>query len=237
MFDPFCSDLPLFHPKRLSTKALTIASERICRMLYERCALPLRVPDGCQVQNATSGSSGLSTTAEQRALLAHLLDLRAKCEEPCAVIELGAWEGETTAFLASRTNSQVIAVDRYFEGWPPAAAAERKFHENVGRFQNVRLIRDSTVSAARSYGGDPAGLIFVDAQHNFLNTYTDVGAWLPHALPGAYIAFHDVDSRPVPGTRVAARWWAKRLPIYAHINNLLVLCVPRDRLRAQRPAA
>ena len=38
----------------------------------------------------------------------------------------------------------------------------------------------------------PLGAVFIDGGHSFAAAETDLNAWLPHILPGGYLAVHDL---------------------------------------------
>jgi hypothetical protein len=223
--DPFAANLPIWHPKRLGFKAAELATGAIARSMFGRTQVPYMpgdAPGGGSARDAAV-SEGLSTTADQRALLAHIAQARASYAHPGAVVELGSWEGHTTAFLARSTVQEVVAVDAYFQRWAPAASALIEFQRNTTGLQNVTLIRDSSVRASRAYSGQPIGLLFVDAQHTFINCLADFVAWKPHLLADAHVVFHDVDNSACPGVRLATYMISRRLYVQYHIHNMLVV--------------
>lgn len=213
--DPFVSHLPMFHPKRIALKVANAAIEKACGAVYARIPLGKPTPE--------KTSDGLSTTPSQRRLLTRLAE---SAKGP--IVEIGSWRGETTCELARASRSHVYAVDMYFDGWDPAAAALDAFMQNAGALDNVTLIRQPSVRASRVYAGGPIGLLFIDAQHNFLNTWADFQAWRRHLAEDAFIVFHDVDDRSCPGTRLAAFLASRRHETCHHIDNMLVL---RNRAR------
>jgi hypothetical protein len=120
----------------------------------------------------------------------------------------------------------VIGVDRYFEGWHLAADALSEFQKNTKDLPNVKLLRASSVAAARGYKGEKIGMIFVDAQHTFINCLADFYAWKRHLLADAHVIFHDVDNSSCPGVRVATHMIARNMRVEHHITNMLVLRFP-----------
>ena len=221
-FDPFSSHLSKYHPKRVTVKILTIIMEKLCSLIYSRLEISYIVPEGFKPEEDGPISDNMTTTSAQRQLLEHILDLEESKRPEETVVELGAWRGDTTCFLAERTQSEIIAVDRYFSGWPEAKNAKEKFKKQTAKFKNIKLIESSTVSASNIYYHGPIKLLFIDAQHNFINTYLDYRAWKKHLSEDSYVAFHDVDSKYAPGTRLAAYLVSKKMHIFAHINNIVV---------------
>lgn len=209
MLEIWSSNLPKWHPKRVFFKVANKIIEAICSLCFDRFSF-----------NNTTGevSNDFSTTKEQSDLL---LSYASTCSG--AIVEVGSWEGETTRRLGLHSSVPVFAVDLYFEGWPLARNAYAKFRENTADVPNVNLIRKPSISAGNEYQGPPIELLFIDAQHNFLSTYGDFLAWQKHLTKDALIAFHDVDNRAFPGTRIAAKLISRHLRQEAHVHNLLIV--------------
>ena len=85
MIEIWSSDLPLWHPKRITFKVLNVIVEACCRPFFSWVFFG---------ENLGNTSIKLSTTGEQRSLLLNYAKL---CEG--AIVELGAWEGTTTRSL------------------------------------------------------------------------------------------------------------------------------------------
>jgi hypothetical protein len=222
VIDPFAAHLSKLHPKRLALKAAEIITGEAAKRLFNRSFIPYR-PGEAPTPDDAAVSDGLSTTAAQRALLVHIARARATFPVPGTIVELGCWEGQTTRLLGKISRGAVVGVDRYFEGWPRAAGALSEFQKNTRDLPNVRLLRASSVAAARAYEGEKIGMIFVDAQHTFINCLADFYAWKPHLLANAHVVFHDVDNTGCPGVRAATNIIARNMRVEYHINNMLVL--------------
>jgi hypothetical protein len=224
LIDPFSSDLPRWHPKRVFFKVAVAAGEVLARPLYERVAIADRFLTDLPPSPDNDARSALSITHLQlRYLLAAV-----QCSEALGgvVVELGAFQGQTTRALAMSTRRQVVAVDCYHPAWKMAQSALMRFHENTSNLMNVVLERNSSGESVREWRYGPASLLFIDAQHNFVNTSFDIHAWLPLLLPGGLLALHDTDSFACAGTRLAAWLASKHLLLWAHIENLVILQKP-----------
>jgi predicted O-methyltransferase YrrM len=129
------------------------------------------------------------------------------------IVEIGSWRGITTAALARRTNKQIYAVDPYitneFSGINEALEA---FNNRVVEFQKVIHVRNSSGDAARQLAETRFSLIFVDAIHDYINTWYDFVVWGNLLVPGGIIIFHDVDDHP--GTYFACRRILKQKNYY-----------------------
>jgi predicted O-methyltransferase YrrM len=120
------------------------------------------------------------------------------------VAEIGAWRGITTVALAERTQRQVFAVDPHRENeFPGINEAFQAFCQRTSQISNVVHVRQSSGDAARQLDRTPLSLVFVDAVHDYLNTWYDFVAWGNLLVRGGIIVLHDVDDHP--GTHMAAR--------------------------------
>jgi predicted O-methyltransferase YrrM len=225
MVDPFCSELPIWHPKRLSMKLYVAWKERLARSCFESTELPLLVLDGVEPISIDEGSGETAVTPLQMAYLLHAVGLSEGLSES-VIVELGAYRGVTTRLLAQATSRKVIAVDRYLPRWAEAEDALRAFNVRTQDLPNVSLCQSASGQAASDWSHGSVGMLFVDAQHNYVNTRFDVQVWEPHLLAGAIVALHDVDRVHFAGTRVAAFELQDRYELVAHVDNLALFRKP-----------
>jgi predicted O-methyltransferase YrrM len=161
------------------------------------------------------------TTGQQELLfrsLTHTEDL------PGAIAEIGAWRGITTAALAQRTTKQVYAIDPHKKNeFPGINEALEAFRERTTAFDNVVHVRLSSGEAARELFGTPLSLIFVDAIHDYPNTWFDFLVWSQLLVPGGIIVFHDVDDHA--GTALACRRILRRkdFRVWGYCPNIVAL--------------
>ncbi|MCH7526295.1 MAG: class I SAM-dependent methyltransferase [Planctomycetes bacterium] len=134
--------------------------------------------------------------------------LAAECPVRGDVVELGAWVGLTTSYLATACiahgEGRVYAVDT-FEG----------MKEGGGRYTSIRRYGGNTLGAfteqirragvedvveplvgrtqdmARMYPGGPIRLLLIDADHSYEGVRRDFELWSPHVRPGGIVVFHD----------------------------------------------
>jgi len=118
------------------------------------------------------------------------------------IVEIGAYTGRSTAFLArgARDGVRVLSVDPH--GLP---GAERG---RLGRFAGdhirgtyLRNLHDSgaiaRVTPIRSLSADaplpeePIGLLWIDGDHSLAAVLGDVRRWAPHVAPGGRIVIDD----------------------------------------------
>ena len=80
--------------------------------------------------------------------------------------------------------------------------------ERIRGLTNVKHIRLSSGEAVKMLGHQRFSLVFVDAIHDYLNTWFDFRAWGALVAKEGMMAFHDVDE--FPGTNLACRRILKR---------------------------
>lgn len=162
-----------------------------------------------------------AVTPEQ---LQHLLAAVRETEhlKGSCVIEVGSWTGVTTRALAKATTRIVYAVDPFIPTGTTPVVFER-FLARTRDLPNVIHLRETSGEAARCWKGMPAGLIFIDAVHDYFNTTFDIRAWETILAPGGILALHDTDQFCFAGSRRAAFEAANRYELFAHPHNLVML--------------
>lgn len=154
---------------------------------------------------------------------AHLYHLVRDHAPSGVVVELGSWKGKSTIWLASavrdrRGQGQVYAVDTW-EGTGNEAVHTRMLasyaphqlrDEFTSHIQKARLsdfvtpVQKTTGQAACDWQeGISVGLLYIDADHDYIACRNDFEKWSPLVMPGGYIVFDDVPHWPGP-TRVVA---------------------------------
>lgn len=126
------------------------------------------------------------------------------------IVELGAWVGLTTSYLATacqvRGRGMVHAVDTFAgtrEGGTTYPSVERfggstldAFHDQIARAgacDAVETLIGDTTEVAAAYAGGPIRLLLIDADHSYDGVRNDFASWWPHVAPGGLIVFHDYD--------------------------------------------
>jgi predicted O-methyltransferase YrrM len=141
------------------------------------------------------------TTGQRDLLLKALAHTETMSE---GIAEIGAWRGITTVALAERTKRQVYAVDPHYENeFPGIDEAFDAFRRRTAGFSNVVHVRQSSGDAARQLSRTPMSLVFVDAIHDYINTWYDFVVWSRLLVPGGIMVFHDVDDHA--GTNLACQ--------------------------------
>jgi hypothetical protein len=160
----------------------------------------------------------LAVLAERAAMAGHL-----------CVIEIGAYCGRSTLYLASGLaramasvsgSAVVFSVDHHHgseenqPGWEHHD--ETLVDASTGRIDTlphwrraiesagagdiaVAVVGESATVAARWQGA--AGLVFIDGGHGEVPALADYTGWSPHVAPGGWLAIHDVFPNPDDGGR------------------------------------
>lgn len=160
-----------------------------------------------------------TVTAGQRDVL--LRAVRATESLNLPIVELGAWRGVTTAAIAMATRRRLYAVDPYRD--PSGDEADlRAMRGRTRKFANVKHIRMSSGEAAKALRDERFSMVFVDAIHDYLNTWFDFKVWGSLVTPGGMIAFHDVDDHV--GANLACRriLKASRFALWGYCPNLAI---------------
>jgi len=147
-----------------------------------------------------ASSQDTTVTAGQIEILVRALKQTEHIKLP--VVEIGAWRGTTTAVLAGMTTRLVYAVDPYND-----ASGDEKdmqmMQERTRGLANVKHVRLSSGEAVKMLAHERFSLVFVDAIHDYLNTWFDFRAWGALVVKGGMIAFHDLDDHA--GANLACR--------------------------------
>jgi predicted O-methyltransferase YrrM len=139
------------------------------------------------------------TTSAELCLLYHLA---VAARGPGRIVEIGSYLGRSTIVLASACADEqrepVIAVDPHtaalgIEGLPTSDTLA-EFLANVtsaGMREHVELRHATSVEAAKSWGGEPVRLQFVDGWHSYDAVMEDVGSWAQWFTPACCVVLDD----------------------------------------------
>jgi len=124
------------------------------------------------------------------------------------IVELGAWIGHTTCYLATacrvRGRGRVHAVDtfaghkegdaqydaiRHYQGSTLGTFDQRIAGSNLNDWVDRHV--GFTCDVAGRYVGDPIRLLFIDADHSYEGVRSDFELWSPLVADGGVIVFHD----------------------------------------------
>lgn len=146
---------------------------------------------------------------------ARLYSLAAEVSPALSIVEIGAYHGKSTSYLAAGARCPVYSVDPWSEdesAWRSSAmrrlpSPEREKWEaqlrSVGLRDGVEAMQMTSVAAAARYDGPPIGLLYIDADHHDHAAAVDLLAWTRHLAPGATVAWDDYGTPSNPGVKTA----------------------------------
>lgn len=132
-----------------------------------------------------------------------------------AIVEIGAYHGKSTAYLAYGARGPVYSVDPWSEdesAWRSSVMGRLPSPEfgtwdaqlrSVGLRGRVTPMQMTSVRAAARYDGPPIGLLYIDADHHDHAAAVDLLAWTRHLAPGAVVAWDDYGTTTNPGVTTA----------------------------------
>lgn len=200
--DPFeLKQLPKLHPYRLVLTAYNRMLNTYGRINHKPISTKIErfIPKHSFLERGSS-LSDTAVTSNQAELLKIGVAATEHFSEP--IVEIGSYRGVTTRQLALATKRLVYAVDPYigYGGWESDLAM---FNDRVQSLPNTQFLRETSGRAFNQLKNQSFSLVFIDAVHDFANTWFDCSAWGSLVRPGGLIAMHDVDD--FPGTNLACR--------------------------------
>jgi len=138
--------------------------------------------------------------------------------KPAAFIEIGAWMGKSSAYMASRIRDLKLPIDFYaVDTWQ--GSQNELFHvKTVRRLGGSMLptwqfymkccrvtdyvtpICKPSVEAAKQFKDGSVDFVMIDGDHSYSAVKSDIKAWLPKLAKDGIIAGHDINE---PGVRQA----------------------------------
>jgi hypothetical protein len=130
-----------------------------------------------------------------------------------AIIELGAFKGKSTAYIAEGArlggNAHVWTVDP----WDLPGNIDGKHHfaqhvtreafrvqvHSMGLDEFITPIQDFSLRAADRWEGPEVGLLYIDGSHTYTDVRADYEAWEKHLAPRATVVFDDYRTKKNPG--------------------------------------
>jgi SAM-dependent methyltransferase len=117
------------------------------------------------------------------------------------IVEVGCWKGRSTyALLRGASRGVVWAVD-HFDGSPSELETNHReakdgkiyeqFLKNVGSYNNLRVLKKSSIEASLEFDEKSVDMVFIDGDHERESIVNDLRAWLPKCRK--MICGHDLD--------------------------------------------
>jgi len=119
------------------------------------------------------------------------------------IIELGSYEGRSTAVLAlagrpvhavDAWSLEVADIGAYHQGAIPATDVFKRFQDNLRALQIEHLvtINQGTTRQIGERWTQQAAVLFIDAGHHYEEVKSDLEIWTPHLHPQGLLMMHDV---------------------------------------------
>lgn len=119
--------------------------------------------------------------------------LNSKAKEMNSIAEVGSYAGRSTYALLEGCKGTVTAIDDWSGEGSGNNISRDEFMNNVGHFNNLRVLTMDSVDAANT--GDEYDMVFIDANHTYDAVTRDIKAWLPRVK--RLICGHDYDLQSV----------------------------------------
>lgn len=222
--DPFSlKSLSKWHIRRFTWTAYARIREKFAALTFNSNAIPIK-----EIESVSAHPEpDKDLTAVTGLQLSYVLEALRSTESlsHTDVVEVGSYRGATTRVLASATRRRVVAVDPFI-GYGGAENDYQIFLQQTADLPNLKHHRCTSGEAARTWSYGSLGFVFIDALHDYVNTSFDIAVWSAKLLPGGLMALHDTDNPHFPGTRKAAFAALKRMTLWSHINDLVILQKP-----------
>lgn len=131
-----------------------------------------------------------------------------QCNKKAHFVEVGAWKGQSTAFLAvlianSDKKIKLDVVDHWLgseneRNSTHKEATQRDIFEEFKKnlepvIDYVNPVRKDSVTASKDYKDNSLDFVYIDADHRYEFVKADIDAWYPKVKKGGYIGGHDYE--------------------------------------------
>jgi predicted O-methyltransferase YrrM len=118
------------------------------------------------------------------------------------VAEIGVWRGKNALNILNNCEpSQLYLIDTWITRTKPGDEKVRtkeewqeilnKVYELFNDHDHVKIIRQESLEASKSFDDEFFDWIYIDAGHSYSSCYLDLMAWFPKIKIGGYICGHD----------------------------------------------
>jgi len=159
-----------------------------------------------------------------------LQTLATKVPEGRVIVEIGAFLGRSTCYLAAgaRAGVPIMSIDPHGLAGSERGRGDRfagdevraKYLANIEGYDAVRPVR--ALSSEAPLPKKPIGLLWIDGAHDYPSVSVDVARFAPRVAPGGYIVFDDYKTHHKGVNRVVktlmdnprwADWTFKPVPL------------------------
>lgn len=201
--DPFdVKKLYKLHPYRLGWTGMSRLANwygKLTMKPFSGFAFPCQQPKYVLTERGFA-LEDTAVTSNQAELLHLAISETEYLEKP--IVEIGSYRGTTTQQLALATPNLVYAVDPYI-GYGGSETDFAIFQERIRSLENICHLKMTSGQAFNHLKDRTFSFVFIDAVHDFVNTWFDFCSWSSSVVQDGLIALHDVDD--FPGTHLAFR--------------------------------
>lgn len=155
----------------------------------------------------------------QCAVLFYLAELSPHPVEGSVMLEIGAFKGKSTAWLAEvarRQSRHLVSID------PLVEDSAEVFRETVQRFaiEEVATLHQAFSHDVGKGWDTPIDFLWIDGAHDYESVKQDVLDFTPHVRPGGYVVFDDINDGSFPGLVRAVDETIKRDARFEHLGEI-----------------
>lgn len=112
-----------------------------------------------------------------------------------SIVEIGSWKGKSAHALASGTKGKVYLVENFSGNPKQDPNCEADLRKNMSEFNNVEIIKENSVEAAKRFADNSIDMVFIDGSHDKESVLNDIKAWYPKCKK--LLCGHDFDRESV----------------------------------------
>ena len=144
-------------------------------------------------------------------------------------VEVGAWKGTSTAYMAVEIANSGKKIDFYtidtwegsFEHKDLFEGPEQLYQEFLKNMEPVKdyvkPIRKPSLEVANDFANESLDFVYIDASHEYHHVKLDLHAWYPKIKPGSKIAGHDYGW---PGVEYATQEFARNNGLFVDTSKV-----------------
>lgn len=165
--------------------------------------------------------------------------IASKLPKNATVVDLGTYMGSSASVLAEATeilHSKIYTIDT-FENHNDyndsrTIGIRETAADNLKNYKNVTIINEKSSEASKKFEDKSIDMIFIDADHTYLEVKKDILTWLPKIKEGGIMSGHDYNQKFIKVTDkvVKAVQKAVLLDIHSDGHAIPINCIDKNSL-------
>lgn len=148
-----------------------------------------------------------------------LFALAAQAQGAGQIVEIGAFKGKSTAWLAEaarHTGRRLVSIDPHLRG------SDEEFRETARRlqFEDVATLHKAYSHDIGKDWREPIAFLWVDGGHDYECVRQDILDFTPHLEPGGVVVFDDANAENFPGVVRALDETLRRDPAFESLGQI-----------------